>query len=97
MQTLYVAFDVDNTLIKDDKPNKWAVALLMSLAQCKNTKIIVWSGGGADYAREWGTRAELDGFVWAYSHKLNPDLPKIDIAFDDVEDFQLADKNVIVE
>jgi phosphoserine phosphatase len=59
-----VAFDVDGTLISevDDSPN-WPVVDLLRQFHALGATIIVWSGGGADYAEMWVRRLNLDGFV----------------------------------
>lgn len=98
MKKLVIAFDVDGVLITDqDKPIEPMVVLLKFLSKhMKNTKIIVWSGGGAEYAHTWATRLRLDKYVWKAGSKLDPTMPHPDIAFDDQQAFSLADKNVIV-
>lgn len=66
MRKAVIAFDVDGTLIKngyevDDyepKPNMHIIRMLMTISRFKNTKIIVWSGGGDIYAER--VISELD-------------------------------------
>lgn len=74
MQKITVAFDVDGTLIKNEKgkgdspvPNERIRSLLIALSSFKNVKIIVWSGGGEIYARmvasQIGIREYVDGYA----------------------------------
>lgn len=72
MRKVVIAFDVDGTLIKngatnmwDMKPNWRIVRLLIALASFKNVKIVVWSGGGSDWASEAVTKLDL----WKYVKK----------------------------
>ena len=66
---------------------------------CKNTKIIVWSGGGKEYAEQIVKKYGLSHLVYAcYDKHLYDETidGKVDIAFDDQHEFDLADKNIIV-
>jgi phosphoserine phosphatase len=99
MRKLIVAFDVDGTLLNNDdqlggSPNYRVVRMLMDLAHSKNVRIVVWSGGGEDYARQWGRKFGLDPYVWKYAVK-DPNL-KPDICFDDIQECALGKVNVIV-
>lgn len=114
MQDLIVAFDVDGTLIRnvkakgrrygiphnDDVPIVHNVNMLQVLSRAKNVSIVVWSGGGARYAREWGVRLGLDDFVWRYASKLAylelREICDILIAFDDIHASALGHVNIIV-
>ena len=56
MKEIVIAFDCDGTLLKSTDQRTIAPAdhirtLLITLSQFKNTKIVVWSGGGPAYAR----------------------------------------------
>lgn len=54
MADLFV--DVDGTLIdENDKPFE-AVVSAVELVAPQFTRVIIWSGGGADYARLWRDR-----------------------------------------
>jgi hypothetical protein len=96
-----VAFDVDDTLLIPpegqesnsgrDVPNYETIAIYNWFKRQGNY-MIIWSGGGADYARMWGEKLGL-----------NPDEYRakqadmgIDIAFDDC-DVLLAKCNVKVK
>lgn len=76
MQKVLIAFDVDGTLIKDGyfeqgapEPNDRILALLRILARMKNTKIMVWSGGGEDYARTVVELLGIKSLVDCYADK----------------------------
>lgn len=117
MKKVYIAIDVDGTLIQntnpesrvhgtpdnDDVPHVPIINTVMVLSKLfKNTKIIVWSGGGKDYAATWGHRLGLDEYVWRYASKLEAvELKKLAepgqfIAIDDIQDCQLGDVNLVV-
>lgn len=113
MQKVIVAFDVDGTLIKnagvdrehgipssDDTPIVHWINTLQVLSTCKNVRIVVWSGGGKQYAEMWGRRLGLDQYVWRYCSKLEyPELKELCdslIAFDDIQATRLGDVNLIV-
>ena len=85
---LLIAFDVDDTLIVPavatgfdrDVPNYETIAIYRWF-QAQGNQMIIWSGGGADYARVW---AEKLGLVADYYHdKHDPTAAIPDIAFDD--------------
>lgn len=81
---MVAAFDVDGTLLDaDDKPYKQVVEFLKDLYKTGGYKIIVWSGGGKEYAQTWGRRLGLDEYVSSYHSKLEAKNLKVDIAFDD--------------
>lgn len=96
MQKLIIAFDVDGTLVsEDDVPSFQMINTLQVLSKLtKNVRIVVWSGGGKEYAEMWGRRLGLDEYVWKYMAKDRTF--HTDIAFDDQQAFALADKNIIV-
>lgn len=125
MKEIVIAFDIDGTLLNNegippDSPvhlrpkcgvNLDAVLLLQILSKQKNTRIIVWSGGGRDYAekvcREYGFEKYVDraygkpmGTPHAHqqlgAYDYDLDGP-VDICFDDIHSCVLADKNIIVK
>lgn len=113
MEKVIVAFDVDGTLIKNagvdrehgipsssDVPIMHQVHMLTVLSTFKNIKIVVWSGGGKQYAETWGRRLGLDKYVWRYASKLEYSEIKAQcdtlIAIDDIQATQLGDVNLIV-
>lgn len=89
-----VAFDVDGTLVDGDAQSLEDVRSLLILLKRMDCKIVVWSGGGTDYAAMMARRIHVDRFVDEYRAKAQyggPDLP--DITFDD-EDVTLGRVNV---
>ena len=64
MTDFTVAFDIDGTLISeyDDTPN-WPMIDLLRQFHALGATIIVWSGGGVDYAEMWVRRLNLGAFV----------------------------------
>ena len=77
-----------------------AISLLQILSsKMKNTKIYVWSGGGKQYAEDFVRLYGLEKYVDSCFGKHEYDAAisgKVDIAFDDIHHFDLADKNIIV-
>jgi len=80
--------------------NLEAILLLQVLStKIKNTKIYVWSGGGKEYAASIVRLYGIDKYVDKCfgKHEYDEDIyGKVDIAFDDIHSFDLADKNLIV-
>ncbi len=114
MAKVIFAFDVDGTLIRNgsadrqhglvnegDVPILHQINTLMVLSTYKNIKIVVWSGGGKQYAEMWGKRLGLDKYVWRYASKLEYQQIKAQcdhlIAVDDIQATQLGDVNLIVK
>ena len=81
-----IAFDVDDTLIIPsiatssdiDTPNYETIALFRWF-QAQGNRMIVWSGGGVDYARMWANKLGL----LPCEIRMKEKTPDIDIAFDD--------------
>lgn len=115
MKKVIVAFDVDGTLIRndlktdyrehgkinnDDMPIFQQINTLQVLSTYKNIRIVVWSGGGKQYAETWGRRLGLDKYVWRYASKLEHEELKTHcdtlIAIDDIQDTSIGDINLIV-
>lgn len=113
MKKVVVAFDVDGTLIDDqDVPHLPTINLLVILASFKNVEIVVWSGGGQDYAEMWVRRLGLQKFVKRCydknhissvtgtgkvgEHHIFDPPIKPDIAIDDIQDCELGKLNLIV-
>ena len=95
-----IAFDVDDTLIipavavhrfSQDTPNYETIAIYKWF-QSQGHEMIIWSGGGVDYAEMWGKKLGLQPFTIMVKAKR----PDIDIAFDDC-DVDLANVNVKVK
>jgi hydroxymethylpyrimidine pyrophosphatase-like HAD family hydrolase len=93
---MIVAFDIDGTLIDyNDEPRKKIISLL-KIFKSFGHKIIVWSGGGKDYASLLISRLKLDKFVDEYHSKVSHPYGKnVDICFDD-EEVSLAKLNIKV-
>lgn len=113
MQKVIVAFDVDGTLIRsvdterspgvvsnDDVPIVHQINTLQVLSTYKNIRIVVWSGGGKEYAAMWGNRLGLDKYVWRYASKLEHEYYKGQcdflLAIDDIQSTAIGDANLIV-
>lgn len=114
MERVIIAFDVDGTLIRNNSPEHTPgvvnnhdlplvhqINTLQVLSTYKNIRIVVWSGGGKQYAETWGRRLGLDDYVWRYASKLEyPELKKLCdhlIAIDDIQATKLGDVNLIVK
>lgn len=100
MKKVWVAFDVDGTLINNEleEANNFANerirTLLITLASFKNVKILVWSGGGELYARQMAAKIHVTKYVDKFAAK-DPYL-KPDIAIDDIQDTAIGNVNLIV-
>lgn len=114
MKKVIIAFDCDGTLVTTDSAEKGIVTanervrtLLIALASMKNTKIVVWSGGGEVWARQCVCSLGLEKYVDSYAsknhlgkseegrHLFNPGFTP-DIAVDDIQDCELGKINLIV-
>ena len=114
MKRVLIAFDVDGTLIKtgatgvdDAIPNQRILNLLVILSGFKNVDIVVWSGGGKQWADDIVDLLKIRKFVKAtYSKNLRgrdadgryifePDI-KPDLAIDDIQACDLGLLNLIV-
>lgn len=109
MEKIIVAFDVDGTLIlnetgdhtpgvpnNDDVPQVHIINTLQVLSKFKNVRIVVWSGGGKEYAETWVRRLGLEKYVWRVQGKFDAPQLKPHIAIDDIQDTKLGDLNLIV-
>lgn len=114
MKEITIAFDIDGTILSNEdipagtpaylRPatpvNLEVIMLIQILSKMKNTRIIMWSGGGKDYAEMIRHRYGLEKFVSKCFAKADYNYErdgKVDICFDDVHDCQLAEKNIIVK
>lgn len=110
MKEITIAFDIDGTLLNNEgippatpthlRPrcgvNLEAVMLLQILSKMKNTRIIVWSGGGKEYAEQICRECGFEKYVdKVYGKEACEE--EVDICFDDVHACELADKNIIVK
>lgn len=97
MSRVRIAFDVDGTLIDSEGfMNIGIVNLLILLRGFKNTQIIVWSGGGADYARHQAERIGIGKYVHKFAGKTEHEQLNVDIAIDDIQDTAIGKINLIV-
>lgn len=105
MKEIIVAFDVDGTLISNtnglgkEHLNLEVFHLLVLFSKMKNTRVIVWSGGGQDYAEQIVLKYGLSPFIERCFSKQDYDeilYGKVSIAIDDQHEFSLAEKNLIV-
>jgi hypothetical protein len=89
-----IAFDVDGCLIDEyDRPRYDVIAILRELQ--KYNDIVVWSGGGKDYAANWARKLGLfnenvPGLSVLVMSKYDSKLLDVDIAFDDEDASGLA-------
>lgn len=114
MKKVLIAFDIDGTLRSNTVDqsihpiaNENIRTLLITLSKFKNTRILVWSGGGELYARQVVAHLGLSKYVDEYADKMyvaGDDSDKHyfatkikpDIAIDDIQDCQLGIINLIV-
>lgn len=92
-----IAFDVDGTLIDFDDSPRWEVITVLRLLHELGHRIVVWSGGGADYAEMWSNKLFIRDMVDEYRQKTQQDAEWLgaDICFDD-EVVNLAKVNIKV-
>jgi len=92
---MIVAFDVDGTLISeaDDSPRVEIIDLLVKHHNDGDT-VVVWSGGGVDYAQRWVFRLKLSGYVDEFWSKGRGRV-KPDLTYDDMV-INLGAENVCV-
>lgn len=117
MKKLLIAFDIDGTLrsntvdqSKAPVANEAIRSLLITLSSFKNTKILVWSGGGELYARQVSAALGLSNYIDDYADKQYIKCPdckepcdhhtfgttiKPDIAIDDIQACELGVINLI--
>lgn len=87
---------MDGTLIGyDDKPRREIIAVLLTLKGLGH-RIVVWSGGGTDYATMWVHRLFLDDYVDEVREKKFMSNTDISLAFDD-KDISFGFPVVIVD
>jgi phosphoserine phosphatase len=93
---MIVAFDVDLTLTNyDNSPNYEVIDILRWFLR-NGDRVIIWSGGGFDYAKSCAERLGLYGLknvMCSMKHLPAAQKLKVDIAFDD-EFVQLGKVNI---
>jgi phosphoserine phosphatase len=119
MKKILIAFDCDGTLVNNGALDEHEIVanerirhLLIILASFKNTKILVWSGGGELWARQVTNSLGLKKYVDSYADKEYTKCPdcnkpcnhhvfntkiKPDIAIDDIQSCELGLINLIVK
>jgi hypothetical protein len=82
MNTLYV--DIDDTLVTWlPDGDTWQVNTdVLAKALAWEGPVVLWSGGGRDYAEMWGDRL-LPQLDWTASAKVNPGVEEGDLFIDD--------------
>lgn len=100
MEKTVIAFDVDGTLRCNCTDtcrdvNRRIMDLLFIMHSLKNTKIVVWSGGGAQYAEAF-MRPFVEGKLKGITYASKLDGLRPDIAIDDIQDTALGTINLIV-
>ena len=91
---MIIAFDVDGTLIDiNDNPREAVIETLKMVGQWEGITVIVWSGGGKDYASMWVRRLGLESYVDEIMMKNMEYQP--DLVFDD-EYVKLGKTNIKV-
>lgn len=80
---MIVAFDVDGTLINFDNTPNYKVIDILRWFKSNGDRIIVWSGGGVDYANSWVRRLGLEVYATMIKSKRLAEQEGVDIAFDD--------------
>ena len=93
---MIVAFDVDGTLRswEGDFPIYDNIAIYFWFKR-HGHRMIIWSGGGENYARTWATKYGLEPDVVASKNMVNAKELNPDICFDD-EIVALATVNIKV-
>lgn len=115
MKEIVIAFDIDGTILNNEgippetpiylRPkcgvNLEVILLIQILSKkVKNSRIIVWSGGGKEYAESVVRMYGLERYVDKCYAKADYDETvegQVDIAFDDIHSFDLAKSNLIVK
>lgn len=101
---MVIAFDVDDTLLlppeatglEEDTPSEEVIAVYNWFKKQGHT-MVVWSGGGVEYARMWADRLSLaPDMVVPKTLTTLDGQPYVDIAFDDC-DINLGKVNVKVK
>lgn len=91
-----IAFDCDGTLWgMNDKPRWTIIDCLRNFYRMGGNRIVVWSGGGKDYAKQIVRLLHLEDFVDECASKTEAPVIHADICFDD-EIVTLARVNIKV-
>lgn len=109
VKTITIAFDIDgtlrdNTVTEKVLPNQRIVDLLIILRSFKNVRIIVWSGGGKQYAEKVCKELKIEKYVHEFRSKIvtwedpwgvHNREHMVDIAIDDIQHCELGLMNLI--
>lgn len=94
MKKLVVAFDVDETLILQDQNGKdypnYPVIELLRWFKDRGHAIIIWSGGGEDYATMWAQKLGFPDVIIVPKTKEAAQELDVDIAVDDSHELTLG-------
>lgn len=90
-----IAFDVDGTIETLGGKPRWEILDLLRQFSKLGHRIILWSGGGKEYAERKMREYKLDAFVDSCQDKSYASGVVIDICFDD-ESVDLAVVNIKV-
>lgn len=102
MKKVAICFDVDGTLVDTDfKAFERVAALVVAMhGLFKNSRIVIWSGGGNAYAENQARRLGMEQYVWKYMSKhQHTELRTLGykiLAIDDIQDTAIGDINLIV-
>lgn len=93
-----ICFDVDGTLIHQagelaDTPRYEIIQLYKSF-EALGWQMVVWSGGGVDYARHWAAKLGLNSAHVVPKGSLKPDIAVDDMAHE--SEFNLGIVNIAV-
>lgn len=101
MKTVTIAFDIDGTLLNNEQTgvdglgNPAIITLAVLLSKMKNTRLIAWSGGGAEYSETICRQLNITKYFKGFYSKIScPEV--VDIAIDDIQESALAPINLIV-
>lgn len=83
-----IAFDIDYTLIGKDYEPKHEVIDLFRWFEKRGWDMIIWSGGGIEYAETWAGKLGLEARV------IQKCSEKVDIAVDDKMDEGAMDNDL---
>jgi hydroxymethylpyrimidine pyrophosphatase-like HAD family hydrolase len=78
------AFDVDGTLINLDDTPRYDVIRLFHALESLGCTMVIWSGGGVDYAMRWRDKLGLNASV-IRKGQIQADLAVDDFPSDDLE------------
>lgn len=101
MKKTVIMFDVDGTLISNEKDpyhaNEEIRSMLITLSRFKNIQVGVWSGGGELHALNCVSQLGLKNYVPRKMIMAKTSDFKPDIAIDDIQDTALGIMNLIVK